>query len=205
MSVKHSLGIHRNLMAVLMATLMGIAMFFGNSRDAQAEEGWVLTSGASFYYFYDEVMSNEYRGDNELFGGIVSIQPEYRFKDWFGLGLDVGLGGMVDRDASANWRVPHHSEVFYFQALITCKFIATLNIVELWGEIGLGFSIMAGNYINGEGEISKDPEYGLPARVRIGATFDLGNSIGIGVHGAYGLQVFMSSVAEAGVHFVKKF
>ena len=197
-----------NLVAVVLALFMGIAMFFGNTRDAYAEDEWVLTSGVSFLYFYDNVISDEYRDSNNYYGGLVEMQGEYRFTDWFGLGLEVGLGGMVDRDASTNWSVPHHAEVFYFQGLITCKFIADLDIVELWGEVGVGAGVMVGNYIDSDGYVTDEPNVLMPVRIRLGATFDINDSMGLGVHGSYGDGVLFFPgfpLVEAGVHFVKKF
>ncbi len=189
----------------VMALLFGLVAFCGNPTEARAECGWTLTSSASaVYQFAPECPGCEESADLHYIGGMVDIQPEYRFVRWFGLGVDIGLGGMGHRfvtNPSLGWEPKggaDYRQLPYFMALVTAKFIAPLEAADLWGEFGAGIGL-----INGAEDIL------IPIRFRLGATFNLyDKSLGFGFHVGYGAMtmifLFDPSV-DLGIHFVKKF
>ena len=184
-----------NLFAPILAVMLGFVMFFGNPDEARAEGGWTLTSSASFLYMAGTDCGGcEVSTDFKYYGGSISAQPEYRFTNWFGLGLDVGLAGMSFE--TANDDVSDYN-MLLFQFLVAFKFIAPLKYVDLWGEIGAG--LLVSEYKN----------VGFPIRFRIGATVNLlDGSMGVGVHAGFGdlgTLVIFDSAIDAGVHFVKRF
>ena len=193
------------IMAPIMAILLGLVIAFGNPTEARAECGWTLTSSASaMYQFAPDCPGCEFSADLHFVGGMVDIQPEYRFVKWFGLGLDIGLGGMGHRfvtDPYPGWTSKSSTDyraVPYFMALLTLKFIAPLEVADLWGEIGGGIGLR-----NGADDIV------IPIRFRLGATFNLyDNTLGFGFHVGYGAMTWLlifDPSAELGIHFVKKF
>ncbi|MBQ4359998.1 MAG: hypothetical protein II767_07060 [Proteobacteria bacterium] len=193
------------IMAPLMAILLGLVMAFGNPTEARAEGDWTLTSSASvLYQFSADCPGCEQSADLHFIGGMVDIQAEYRFVKWFGLGLDVGLGGMGHRFVSyptEGWESKGSTDyrhIPYFMALLTVKFIAPLERADLWAELGAGIGIR-----------DFSDHFVLPIVFRLGVTFNLyDNSLGFGFHAGYGamtwILIFDPSV-DLGIHFVKKF
>lgn len=193
------------IMAPLMAILLGLVMALGNPTEARAECGWTLTSSASAMYMFDpDCPGCEESADLHHIGGMVDIQPEYRFARWFGLGLDIGLGGMGHRfvtNPSRGWEekgAADFRQLPYFMAIVTAKFIAPLEVADLWGEFGAGIGLL-----NGAQGIW------VPIRFRLGATFNLyDGSLGFGFHVGYGAMTFIllfDPSVDLGIHFVKKF
>lgn len=83
-------------------------------------------------------------------------------------------------------------------ALVTAKFIAPLEVADLWGEFGAGIGLT-----NGAQGIR------IPLRLRLGAIFNLyDGSPGLGFHAGYGAMTFIllfEPSVDLGIHFVKKF
>ena len=201
-----------SVIAFVMSALMAFALFCGFSKPADAGE-FVIFGNASFDYFNDAVVTNEYRGDIKYYGGHVGIHPEYRFVKWFGLGVDVGFGGLKSepyKNYVYNTAIEYDSSYtsYTIDALLTFKFIAPLSAADLWAELGLGAKFL-GNYLNDERKIV-DMDAIILGRLRLGVTFNLNESLGLGVHGGASLlpmTIGASSAftADGGVHFLARF
>ena len=149
----------------------------------------------SFFYYQDIDPKTDINGSNSslnYYGAVVDIQPEYRFTSWFALGLDVELGG-------------YSGEHFYFQSYITTKFTASLNALDLWGEVGFGPGTMVGDYYYSY-EVEHGATWTLLARVKVGATYRFNESSGIGIHVGVASGIPAPSVfVVPGVHYSYKF
>ena len=224
------------LVASLLAALLVLAFSFGFSSNANAGE-FVMTGGASYQYLYhnpddlnarmEKILTPINRWDDSVIqyhGVMIDIQPEYRFTEWFGLGLDLGLGGMVSENYDSihpQWVtttkqdyfvVPNDFKHLSFEALLTFKFIAPLDHCDIWFEIGAGIYMLTLQYLKDDGKFDDVGEFfdGIypDARGRIGFTFYPDDHMGIGFHGgASYLGWFQNDTfsAEGGIHFNGKF
>ncbi len=231
------------LVASLLAALLVLAFSFAFSSEASAGE-FVMNGGASYQFLSHNPDKLAARMDNMLnpepkrpatthdwtdstiiyHGVMVDIQPEYRFTEWFGLGLDLGLGGMVSENFDsihpqnvtstrlAYFIVPNDFKHLSFEALLTFKFIAPLNHCDIWFEVGAGIYMLTLQYLKDDGKYDDVGEFfdGIypDARGRIGFTFYPDDHMGIGFHGgASYLGWFQNDTfsAEGGIHFNGKF
>ena len=178
---------------------MACGFFFGNAKDARAD-GWVINGGAAFLMDQWNVVSEEYVfGDKTYYGVIIDFQPEYRFTKWFGLGIDLGLGGGVG-DTGGWERASSKMGIGVFQAFLTAKFIGDFKLLDLWLELGAGGVSHFGEFILDDGEWEKFVITGS-ARVRAGITFDINENIGLGVHAGWAWRILEDWNVEAGFHF----
>ena len=214
-----------SLLAPLFATLFAVSMSFGFASNADAGE-FVMNGGGSYQFLYNEPESKSHRRTIKSHGGFADIQPEYRFADWFGLGLDLGFGGVV----SNNYDSPHAQRVnattedvdyllvtndyksLSFEALLTFKFIAPLKHVDLWFELGAGIYMLALDYLNDKGEFKDVGGFfdGIwpDLRGRLGLTIYFNEKLGFGFQGgASYLGWFQSNTfsVNGGIHFVGKY
>ena len=216
MSIK-CLNVCRNLIAPLMAIMIGFVMFLSNPDDARAEGGWALNGSVNYLYHHvykidtGGLYGNEKIDIYNYYGGSVDIQPEYRFFDGaLGIGVDVMLGGygcrkdLLDHEYKYQGKVESLEDAlvngeynqFIMMAFITAKGIIPTQYVDIWGELGLGYGLA---------------DFKLRAssiRGRIGVTMNLlDNSLGVGLHAGIGDTGFIlvDVSVDAGIHVVKKF
>ena len=193
-----------NLQKILLTILMlisSLALFTGFEKDAEAGEFVIFGSG-SFLEYQNIAMTNEYVSGNEAYyGGIAGFQPEYRFARWFGLGLDIGFGGGV---ADSKWAsydgTPSHVNTMVFETYLTFKFIAPLNYVDIWAELGTGTFGLIGDFMLDDGEWYHQL-FQWASRARVGLTINIHQNIGIGLHFAAIYRFITDGAFEAGLHF----
>ncbi len=192
--------LHTFLLSVLML-ISSLAMLTVFEKDAEAGEFVVFGSG-SFLGYQNISMTNEYVSGNEAYyGGIAGFQPEYRFAEWFGLGLDIGFGGGV---ADCKWHhydiAPKHVNTMVFETYLTFKFIAPLNYVDIWAELGTGTFGLIGDFMLDDGEWH-DNLFQWASRARVGLTINIHQDIGIGLHFAAIYRFITDGAFEGGLHF----
>ena len=237
-----------SFIAPLLTALIALAISFGTPSNASAGE-FVLEGSASYQFLYHNpdhlpqrmanlaAIRNKNANDNvnivstwgnkkviQYHGVMVDIQPEYRFTEWFGLGLNLGLGGMVSENYDSlhpqwvsstkydNFVVPNDFKHLSFEALLTFKFIAPLEIVDLWFELGAGIYMLSLEYLTEGGKFEDVGEFfdGIypDLRGRLGVTFYPNETMGIGIHGGASYLGFGQNdtfSAEGGIHFLGKF
>ena len=191
-------NINRSIVTTFFAFLAGFLFFFAAPQNVQAQDNWAINAGVSFLYINSPSSTTD-DGNNgktiHYFGGIVDIQPEYRFNSWFGLGVDVEIGGLGSSFARAK-----HKH-FYFHGFVTAKFIADLEKVDLWAEIGLGAGTMVGDYL-ARGSVKHGADWTLLPRLRIGFDFDIAPKQKIGLHAGVASGIPLESVfVTFGAHY----
>ena len=189
-----------SILCPFMSLMMVLALFWGNSKEAEAGS-FVISASANFLTHYNIAMTHEYVADNDIYyGGVVSIQPEIRFADWFGVGLDVGIGGTAAVSHWANKNV----KAVALEVLLTAKFIGSIGSLDLWGELGTGYEGMHGRLKLYDDEWHNGT-YQWATRARVGATYNFADNMGLGLHFAYIYRFIIDSSFEAGLHFTYHF
>ena len=191
-------NLKRSILTTFFAFLTGFLFFFASPNNAQAQDNWVITGGANFVYINSSSGTTD-DGNNgktiHYYGAIIDIQPEYRFNSWFGLGVDIEIGGL----GSSFARFKHGH--FYFHGFVTAKFIADLAKVDLWGEIGLGAGTLVGDHL-WRGAVEHGADWTLLPRVRVGVDFDIAQNQKIGVHAGVASGIPLGDVfVTFGVHY----
>ena len=191
----------QTFLAIVFVLFAGIMLIITSPNKAQAEEGFAINTGISFYYVQSEADAHNMSSTLiEYYGAVFNIQPEYRFANWYGLGLDIELGGLKS-DSSLFSNNKH----FYFSTYLTNKFIIPLTHLEIWGEIGLGYGARVGDYWyvsgSGHGETLNGTESLALGRIRIGTSYKITEEHKIGIHAAFECHIPLELAATAGVHY----
>lgn len=191
-----------SLRSILLSALMVIStlvLITGFEKDAEAGE-FVLSGSGDLLVHLQFPMSNEYvSGTDMRLGGVIGIQPEYRFTKYFGLGLDVGIGGS---DSMVGWSGGHGTMVF--ETYLTAKFIAPLEFLDIWGELGTGTFGMVGNF-EGEDGLSHNNQFQWATRARVGFSFHTAPNLDLGFHLGASYLFITDLTIEVGVHFNYRF
>lgn len=185
--------LHRAILSSLMV-IFTCTLITGFEKDAEAGE--FVLSGSGSIMEYKPAIWLFGISDADLYSGTTfNFQPEYRFAKWFGLGLDVGFGGLsIDEGKAA----------MTFEAYLTAKFIAPLESVDLWLELGTGtFGLIGRIDVHDEDETINN-DFMWSSRARIGITFNIAHNVGMGLQfGAefpYIVMPMWGCSFEAGLH-----
>ena len=159
----------------------------------------MINAGGSFLYYNNMDVKSDANGSDNLehYGAVFDIQPEYRFTPWFGLGIDVEIGGFKTHTPNILNKKGH----FYFQSYVTGKFIWRLNAFDLWGEIDLGPGAESGDYID-MAHVEHGTTWTLLGRLKLGATYKFNEKNGVGIH--FGVASGIPApcvVVTTGIHY----
>lgn len=198
----------RTIFSALMA-LFSIFMMCVMSGEAKAVDFQLNFSGDGLY-IADNVITSEYRDNYDLGAFSFSIEPVIRFVDFYALGIDISVGGSTLGDSSSHWYISDGGDSFsdlgaMFQIFITNKFIYTDDDYELYGELGLGgHMLFASGYYNEAGELGGLNSW-LGVRLRVGMTYYVTDSVGVGMHANGTYYMFESFAFGGGIHTSIKF